>query len=141
MGDNVIDGAQVVFELSGSEGDHQAGGSEGLIILNSVTLTFERPTNGYSGLGNEAEVAVGYGPRSASMSHEQMVNQDAAEMLEDLWQNDRTPAEVSVVAGDVLDTRASKMDWNNLEVNYEDDGDATISIDAKLRGVEIEANP
>lgn len=140
MGDNIIDDGQVIFELSGSE-DYKAGGDVGKIILNSVTITIERPTDGFSGLGNEEEVGVTYGPKTASMDHEQMINQRAAEMLEDLYRNDRSPKEVSVVAGDVLDTRASKMDWNNLEINYEDEGEATISISAKLRGVEIEANP
>lgn len=131
MGDNVIDDAQVVFEIGG----HSAGGDEGKIILNSVTLTIERPTNGYSGIGNEGEVAVGYGTRSASLSHEQMVNQEAGEILKDLYQNDRSPVGVSIIAGDAFTAEAAKFDWNNLEINFEDDGDATISIDGKVRGL------
>lgn len=136
MGDNVIDDAQVIFEL-----DEYQAGDTGKIILQSVTLTIERPTNGYSGIGNEGEVAVGYGTRSASLSHEEVLNQRAAEMLADLYNNDRSPKEVSVIAGDVLDTRATKFDWNNLELNSEDDGDTTVSIDGKIRGLDIEANP
>lgn len=136
MGDNVIDDAQVIFEL-----DNYEGGEPGKLILNSVTLTVERPTNGYSGLGNEGETAVGYGTRSASMSHETVLNQEAAEMLADLYQNDRSPKEVSVLAGPVLDARATKFDWNNLELSAEDDGDVTVSVDGKIRGLEIEANP
>lgn len=137
MGDGVIDDAQVIFEID----DYQAGGDVGKVILTSVTVTVDRPTNGYSGIGNPDEVAVGYGTLSASMSAEEVINQAAAEMLEDLYNNNRTPKEVSVLAGDILDTRATKFDWNSLEVNYEDDGDATISIDGKLRGLDVEANP
>lgn len=137
MGDGVIDDAQVIFELD----NWQAGGETGKIIMSSVTITLERPTNGYSGIGNEGEVAVGYGTRSGSMSTEQMINQEAAEMLDELYTNDRSPKEVSVIAGEVLDTRAAKFDWNNLEINYEDDGDATISIEGKIRGIQVEANP
>ncbi|TKX83420.1 hypothetical protein EXE43_24340, partial [Halorubrum sp. SS5] len=97
MGDNVIDDAQVIFELETDNDTFGAGGQEGLVILNSVTLSVSRDTNGYSGLGNEGEVAVGYGTKTASMDTEQMVNQEAAELLEDLYQNDRTPNEVSVI--------------------------------------------
>lgn len=137
MGDNVIDDAQVIFEIA----DWQAGGDIGKVILNSVTLTVDRPTNGYSGIGNEGEVAVGYGTRSASLDHEEMLNQEAAELLSELYQNDRSPVEIAVLAGDILDARATKFDWNNLEVNIEDDGDATVSISGKVRGLDIEANP
>lgn len=134
MGDNVIDDAQVVFEVA----DYTAGGDSGKIILSSVTLTIERPTNGYSGIGNKGEVAVGYGTRSASLSHEQMVNEEAAQMLKDLYQNARSPKGITILAGDVLTVESPKFDWNNLEVNFEDDGDATISIDGKVRGVSME---
>lgn len=137
MGDNVIDDAQVIFEI----GDYQAGGDTGKVILNSVTLTIERPTNGYSGIGNEAEIAVGYGTRSASLDHEEMLNQEAAELLADLYENDRSPSEIAILAGDILDARATKFDWNNLEINIEDDGDATVSMSGKIRGLDIEENP
>lgn len=137
MGDNVIDDAQVIFEIA----EFQAGGDTGKVILNSVTLTVDRPTNGYSGIGNEGEVAVGYGTRSASLDHEEMLNQEAAELLAELYNNDRSPAEITILAGEILDTRATKFDWNNLEVNIEDDGDATVSMSGKVRGLDIEANP
>lgn len=137
MGDGVIDDAQVTFEVAG----YQAGGESGRIILDSVTISGERSTNGESGIGNETETAVGYGTKMASMSYEGALNRRAAEMLEDMWQNAREPKEVSVVAGDVLDTRAAKMDWNSFEVNHEDDSNSTVSLEAKLRGVDIEANP
>lgn len=137
MGDNVIDDAQVIFEIA----EYQAGGDTGKVILNSVTLTVDRPTNGYSGIGNEGETAVGYGTRSASLDHEEMLNQEAAELLAELYNNDRSPAEITILAGEILDTRATKFDWNNLELNIEDDGDATISISGKVRGLDIEANP
>ena len=139
MGDNVIDDAQVIFELSTDDEDFGAGGQEGLVILNSVTLNIERPTNGYSGLGNEGEVAVGYGTITASMDTEQMINQEAAELLEDLYNNARTPAEVSVIADEVLDASASKFDWNELELGFEDDGDQQVSISGKIRGLDIDA--
>jgi len=131
MGDNVIDDAQVVFEVANY-------GTRGKIILNSVTLTIERDTNGYSGIGNEGEVAVGYGARSASLSHEQMLNEEAGEMLRDLYENDRSPKGVSILAGDALTAEAAKFDWNNLELNIEDDGDTTVSIDGKIRGLEMD---
>lgn len=137
MGDNVIDDAQVIFEIA----EFQAGGDTGKVILNSVTLTVDRPTNGYSGIGNEGEIAVGYGTRSASLDHEEMLNQEAAELLAELYNNDRSPAEITILAGEILDTRATKFDWNNLEVNIEDDGDATVSMSGKVRGLDIEANP
>jgi hypothetical protein len=145
MGDGVIDDAQVIFEL-GPNGEYSAGNDTAKLILSSVQLTVDRPTNGYSGIGNETEVAVGYGTLSASMSTEQMVNREAAGMLVDLYENARTPQEVDVVATDtdaqgdsivVLATSATKFDWNNLEVNYEDDGDATISVDGKIRGLSM----
>lgn len=141
MGDNVIDDAQVIFEISTDDADFTAGGDTGKIILDSVTITIDRETRGYSGIGNEAETGVGYGTRSASMSTTTHLNQAAAEALDSLYNNARTPQEVSVLAGDVIDSRASKMDWNSLEVDVQDDGDVTASIDAKLRGLEIEANP
>lgn len=139
MGDNVIDDAQVIFEIG--EGDFVAGGDTGKVILNSVTLTIERSVNGHSGIGNEANVAAGYGTRSANMDTEEQMNQAAAEMLEDLYVNDRSPKEISVTAGDVLETRAGKFDWDNLEVNIEDDGGATVSMSGLIRGLEVEANP
>jgi len=137
MGNNVIDDAQVIFEVGG----YQAGGQAGKIILNSVTLSGDRPTNPESGIGNEVNTAVGYGTRSANLSYEGALNREAAEMLEDLWRNDRSPKEISVVAGGVLDTRAAKMDWNSFEVSHEDDSNSTVSVEALLRGVDIEANP
>lgn len=139
MGDNVIDDAQVIFDMSTEGGDFGAGGQEGLIILNSVTLSVSRDTNGYSGLGNEGEVAVGYGTKTASMDTEQMLNKQAAQLLADLYQNDRSPAEVSVIADEVLDASASKFDWNELELGFEDDGDQQVSISGKIRGLDIEA--
>lgn len=141
MGDNVIDDAQVIFEQSTDDDEFVGGGDTGLVILNSVTLTIERPTNGYSGLGNEGEVAVGYGTETASMDHEEMINERAAEMLDELYNNARTPTEVSVIAGDVLDASAAKFDWNELEISAEDDGDQMISVSGKIRGLDIEANP
>lgn len=135
MGNNVIDDAQVVFEI----GDYNAGGDGGKVILNSVTLTIERPTNGYSGIGNEGEVAVGYGTRSASLSHEQVLNEEAAKMLEDLYENDRSAKGISIIAGGALTVEGAKFDWNNLELSIEDDGDATVSIDGKVRGVVMSA--
>jgi len=139
MGQNVIDDAQVVFSIESESGDKSwgAGTEEAKIILSSVTLTIDRPTNGYSGIGNEGEIAVGYGTRSASMSHEQIVNEEAGKLLADLYQNDRSPKSVSVTAGDVLEIGAAKFDWNSLEVSFEDDGDATVSIDGKIREVDI----
>lgn len=144
MGDGVIDDAQVVFEL-GADGQYAAGTDSAKLILSSVTLTVDRPTTGHSGIGNEGEVAVGYGTRSASMSTEQVTNREAAAMLVDLYQTGRSPKEVDVIAtgGEndnevVLATRATKFDWNNLEVNYEDNGDATISIDGKIRGLTMD---
>ena len=139
MGDNVIDDAQIIFEVSTEDNDFSAGSQEGLVILNSVTLSVERPTNGYSGIGNEGEVAVGYGTRSASMDTEQMLNEESAQMLADLYENDRSPAGVSVIAGDVLDASAAKFDWNELELGLEDDGDQQVSIAGKIRGLDIEA--
>lgn len=144
MGDGVIDDAQVIFEL-GEQGEYAAGTDSAKLVLSSVTLTVDRPTNGYSGIGNETEVAVGYGTLSASMSTEQIINREAAAMLVDLYQTNRSPKEIDVVATGgvdddevVLATRATKFDWNNLEVSYEDDGDATISIDGKLRGLTMD---
>ena len=140
MGDNFIDDAQVIFEHSTAAGDaYGAGGDTGKVILNNVTLTVERPTNGYSGLGNEGETAVGYGVQSASLDHEQMVNAESAELLADLYQNARSSTEVSVVAGDVLDASVASFDWNELEASFEDDGDQTISISGKVRGLDIVA--
>jgi hypothetical protein len=141
MGDNVIDDAQVIFEQETDDGSYSAGGQTGKVILNSVTLTIERPTNGYSGLGNEGEVAVGYGTRSAAMDHEEMLNEEAASLLADLYNNARTPTEVSIIAGDVLDASAAKFDWNELELSHEDDGDQMVSISGKVRGLDIESNP
>lgn len=141
MGENVIDDAQVLFEVETSESEYAAGGQEGLVILNSVTLTIERPTNGYSGLGNEGEVAVGYGTLTASMDTEQMLNKEAAEILSDLYNNARQSAEVSVIAGDVLDASAGSFDWNELELGLENDGDQQVSISGKIRGLDIEADP
>jgi hypothetical protein len=137
MGDNVIDDAQVIMEIGG----YQAGGTEGKIILNSVTISGEQSTNGESGIGNEGETAVGYGTKMASLSYDGALNRSAAEMLQDLWRNNRTPKEVSVLAGDVLDARAAKFDWNSLEVNHENDSNSEVSIEGKLRGVDFEANP
>lgn len=134
MGDNVIDDAQIIFEIA----DSQAGGEGGKLILSSVTLTVDRPTNGYSGIGNEGEVAVGYGTRSASLDHEEILNREAARLLEELYQNDRSPKEMTILAGDVLRAEAAKFDWNNLELNAEDDGDVTVSISGKVRGLNIE---
>lgn len=141
MGDNVIDDAQVIFEVSSESDDYAAGSDTGVVILNNVTLTVSRDTNGYSGIGNEAETAVGYGTRSASMDHEEMLNQRAAEMLADLYDNSRTPTEVSIIAGDVLEATAAKFDWNELEVAFEDDGDQMVSVTGKVRGLDIQANP
>lgn len=140
MGDNVIDDAQVIFEHETEGGDFAAGGDTGKVILNNVTLTIERPTNGYSGLGNEGETAVGYGILSASMDHEQMVNEESARMLASLYNNARNSTEVSVIAGDVLEANAAKFDWNELEAAFEDDGDQTISVSGKVRGLDIDAN-
>jgi len=139
MGDNVIDDAQVIFEHETGGGNFSAGGDTGKVILNNVTLTIERPTNGYSGLGNEGETAVGYGIRSASMDHEQMVNEDSASMLAALYNNARESTAVSVIAGDALEATAAKFDWNELEASFEDDGDQTISVSGKVRGLDIEA--
>jgi len=141
MGDGVIDDAQVVFEVETSDGEYGAGTTTGKIILNNVELSAERPTNGKSGIGNEGEVAVAYGTRSASMDTETELNRASAELLEDLWVNDRSPNEVSVIADDVLDTRATKFDWNDFSVTHEDDSSSTVSLAGKLRGLDIEANP
>lgn len=141
MGDNVIDDAQVIFEHSIDGDDYAGGGDTGLIILENVTLTTERPTNGYSGLGNEGETAVGYGTLVHSMDHEQMLNEEAAEMLEDLYNNAREPSEVSIIAGDALDMSVAKFDWNELETSYENDGDQMVSVSGKVRGLDVEANP
>jgi hypothetical protein len=141
MGDKIVDDAQIVFEIETADGTHTAGGDSGKVILNDVTLTVDRPTNGYSGLGNEGEVAVGYGIQTASMDTEQMLNQSAAELLAELYNNSRSPAGISVIAEDVIEARATKFDWNNLEMGLEDDGDQTVSISGKIRGLDIEANP
>jgi len=135
MGDNVIDDAQIIFEVAEST----AGGTSGKLILNSVTLTVDRPTNGYSGIGNDTEVAVGYGTLSASLDHEQVLNEEAAALLERLYRFDRSPKEMTILAGDVLEARATKFDWNNLEVSAEDDGDVMVSVSGKVRGLDIDA--
>lgn len=137
MGDQVIDDAQVIFEID----QWQAGGDTGKLILDNVTLTVDRPTRGYSGIGNEAEVAVGYGTRSASLSHDAQMNREAAELLVELYENDRAPKEVSIIAGDVLDASAAKFDWNGLEADFQDDGDSTVSIDGKVRGLDMDNTP
>lgn len=141
MGDNVIDDAQVRFRFETNDGEYGAGGTTGQIILNTVEISAERPTNGKSGIGNEGEVGVSYGTRTVSLDTEEELNREAAELLEDLWMNDRTPNEVSVIAADVLDTRGSKFDWNEFSVTHEDDSSSTVSFAGKLRGVDIEANP
>lgn len=141
MGDNVIDDAQVIFEHDIDGEEYVAGGQTGRVIVESVTLTLERPTNGYSGLGNEGEVAVGYGTRTVSMDFEEMLNQRAAEMLEAMYENQRSPTEVSILAGDVLDVSGAKFDWNELELGLENDGDQVVSVTGKVRGIDIEANP
>jgi len=135
MGDNVIDDAQVIFEID----DFTAGGDTGRLIIQSATVTVDRPTNGYSGIGNETEVAVGFGTLSASMDAETVVNERAADLLEDLYRNDRSPKEVSLVLGEAADVRASKFDWNELEVSVEDDGDTMVSMSGKLRGLDADA--
>jgi len=135
MGDNVIDDAQVIFEID----DFTGGGDTGRLIIQSVTITVDRPTNGYSGIGNETEVAVGYGTLSASMDAETVVNERAAAVLEDLYRNDRSPKEVSLILGEAADVRASEFDWNELEVSVEDDGDTMVSMSGKLRGLDTEA--
>jgi len=135
MGDNVIDDAQVIFEID----DFTGGGDTGRLIIQSVTITVDRPTNGYSGIGNETEVAVGYGTLSASMDAETVVNERAAAVLEDLYRNDRSPKEVSLILGEAADVRASEFDWNELEVSVEDDGDTMVSMSGKLRGLDAEA--
>jgi hypothetical protein len=153
MGDNVIDDAQVIFEvesitagaaaegIEASDADpYQAGGDVGKVILNSVTLTIDRPTNGHSGIGNEGHIAVGYGTREATMDHEEQLNERAAEMLADLYNNDRSPRGITILAGDVLDASGSKFDWNNLEVNIEDDGGATVSISGLIRGLKMDTD-
>lgn len=137
MGDNVIDDAQVIFEVD----EYQAGGDVGKIILNSVTIRVDRPVNGHSGIGNEGNVAAGYGTRSGEMDTEEQLNQEAAELLSDMYNNSRTPSEVAVLAGDILDVRAAKFDWDNLEVDIQDDGGATVSMSGMLRGLDIEDNP
>lgn len=133
MGDNVIDDAQVIFEVAG----YQGGGDTGKVIFESVTLTMSRDTRGYSGIGNEAETAVGYGTRTASIDHEQDLNQEAADMLKDLWNNDRSPKEISIIAEDTIDAHAAKFDWNELELDVQDDGDVTTSVSGKVRGLEF----
>jgi len=137
MGDNVVDDAQVIFEHASPEEDYKAGGATGKVILNSVTLTIERPTNGYSGIGNEGEIAVGYGTLTASLDHEEMLNERAADLLKDLYNNARTSTEASIIAGDVLDASAALFDWNELELSSEDDGDQMISVSGKVRGLEM----
>ncbi len=72
------------------------------------------------------------------MDTEQMLNTEAAELLADLYNNDRTPAEVSVIADEVLDATAAKFDWDELELGFEDDGDQQVSISGKIRGLDIE---
>jgi len=141
MGDGVIDDAQVQFTIDTEDGEFGAGGTTGQIILNNVEIQVQRSVDGKSGLGNAEEVAASYGTIAASLDTEAELESEAAELLETLWVNDRTPTEVSVIAGDTLDTRAAKFDWDEFTVTHEDDSSSTVSLSGVLRGVDIDSTP
>lgn len=140
MVNDIIDDAQVIFEQSVDGDNFAAGGESGLVILNSVSLAIERSVDGYSGLGNNEEVATSKGTKKASMDHESMLNKRSAEMLATLY-NNNGDSEVSVIAGDVLDASAATFVWENLDLDLENDGDQMVSVSGKILGLDIEANP
>jgi len=136
----VLNDAQVIFEVSTEDDDYKAGGQTGVVIINSVTLTISRDVTEYSGLGNDQMVAHSTGPESASMDTEAVLSERSAEMLDDVY-NSEGPSEVSVIHGDVLDTSAAQFIWDELEVSNEDEGDQMVSMSGVVQGLDIEANP
>jgi len=136
----VLDDAQVIFEVSTADDDYKGGGETGVVVVESVTLTVSRDVTEYSGLGNAEMVAHSTGPESASLDSEVVLAERSAQMLDDVYNNPE-PTEVSVLHGDVLDTSAAQFIWDELEISNEDQGDQMVSMSGVIQGLDIQSNP
>jgi len=133
MGDGITDDGDLVIKIS----DEQAGGDGGQLILDSATGTVERDNSGYSGIGNKEQQIMAYGNPSGTVSVEGYTTPALARLVVDLWENRDSPASASFL-GNNLEMRAGKLDWNTLEWDISDDGEAMLAIDAEMRDFEFQ---
>lgn len=127
----VIDDGDLLIEIGS-----QKGGTKGQLILSDVTLSGERDNTYVYGIANNQAEDLIEGNETFTISTEQYINQEAANLLESAY-NDDASLSGKFQGGDVIEVSYTKLDWNTFEINGSEDGEVTLTLDADLRGVSI----
>jgi hypothetical protein len=133
------------------------GGSEGQLLLSDVTVSGSRDNTLIYGIGNKQPQEVDPGNEEFSMSVEQYMTKEAAELLREIVNNTPTPESSDgaddvipnistggqsidaayLLFGDGLEMTIGDFRWNDFEINASEDGEVTVSLDADLLNVEL----
>lgn len=126
MGDGVTSDNELEIEIS----DAEAGTTQGQLILDDVEWRKERDNEPKHGIGNETPQGIRYGNKTYHVSATAIMNEEAAGLVTDA---DGQEILTGTLRTPNLEIDVGKLDWNDVRVEANDDGDVTVSVEFDAR--------
>ena len=116
----------------------KGGGADGQVIIDSVELERSRDNRIRHGIGNDNPQEIERGNNEYTFSTTTYMGLDAAQAVERIYDGAAVSQAVYVRDPGNWKQQADGMVFNTVNVSVNDDGDATVDIDADLLGISHE---